>query len=91
MTTVTNPTSAAQRRAILANAHAAYMATRKNPKVDAVHNLKQALMQTGNAQITDWVKDVRLEGTTIVAVIDMATSVEVIELDAYGNTMKGTL
>lgn len=85
MTTLT----AAQSRTILANAHAAWIATSKNPKIDATHNLKQALVQTGFAESKDWVKDVRTEGTTIVIVIDFDEGVELIELDAYGNTLRG--
>lgn len=82
-------TTAAGNRRILANAHAAWIATRMNPKVDAIHNLKQALVQAGFAESTDWVKDVRMEGTTIVIVIDFDEGVELIELDAYGNTLRG--
>ena len=84
-------TTAAERRAILANAHAAWIATSKDPKVDAIHNLKQALVQTDYIASHDIITDVRLEGTTVCIFIDCDDFKEGIELDAYGNTLRGTV
>lgn len=86
MTTVQ---TAAQRRAILANAHAAWHATRMNPAIDAVHNLKQALVQADMIASHDFIADVRLEGTSIQILVDCDNWREVLELDAYGNVLKG--
>lgn len=84
-------TTAANRRKALANAHAAWMATSKNPNVDAVHNLKQALLQQGFVDATDILEDVSMDGTSIVMRIDFDEGFEVIELDAYGNILQGAL
>ena len=83
--------TAANRRRILANAHAAWIATSKNPKVDAIHNLKQALVQTDYIASHDMITDVRMEGTTVCIFIDCDDFKEGIELDAYGNTLRGTV
>lgn len=92
MTTVT---TAAQRRAILANAHAAYLATGKpttrkerNAKYDV---LEDALRASNAITKTDQLYDVYQDGTTLcirIAVLD-ADDFDVIELDAYGNTLRG--
>lgn len=86
---MTTTLTAQQGRTILANAHAAYLATRMNPKVDALHNLKQALVQVDFIASHDFIKDVRLEGTTIWILIDADDFEEALELDAYGNTLRG--
>lgn len=83
--------TAANRRRILANAHAAWIATSKDPKVDATHNLKQALVQTNYIASHDMITDVRMEGTTVCIFIDCDDFKEGIELDAYGNTLRGAL
>lgn len=89
MTTVQTLT-AAQRRRILANAHAAWHATRMNPAVDAVHNLRHALVQTDTIASFVTIADVHLEGTTICVRIDCGDYNEHLELDAYGNILRGT-
>lgn len=86
MTTVQ---TAAQRRTILANAHAAWHATRMNPAIDAVHNLKQAFVQTDMIASHDFIADIRLDGTSIQILVDCDDWREVLELDAYGNVTKG--
>ena len=85
MTTLT----AAQTRALLANAHAKWIATSKNSSIDAVHNLKQTLVQTNHMESHDVITDVRMDGTSICITIDADDFVEAIELDAYGNTLRG--
>ena len=82
MTTLT----AQSRRALLANAHAAWIATSKDPDVDAVHNLKQALVQGHLVQVAEMIVNVRMDGTTVRIEFD---NDYIIELDAYGNTHRG--
>lgn len=82
MTTLT----AQSRRALLANAHAAWIATSKDPDVDAVHNLKQALVQGNLVQVAEMIVNVRMDGTTVRIEFD---NDYIIELDAYGNTHRG--
>ena len=84
-------TTAADRRQALANAHAAWIATSKNPAIDAVHNLKQVLVQQGFADSTNILEDVTMDGTTICIRIDFDEGFEVLEIDAYGNTMQGSV
>lgn len=84
-------TTASERRQALANAHAAWIATSKNPAIDAVHNLKQALLQQGFVDATDILEDVTMDGTTICIRIDFDEGFEVLEIDAYGNTMQGSV
>ena len=85
MTTMT----AAQRRAILAYAYTLWRASENS--VAARNTLAQALKQTDMIAITDTVTEVWLDGTTISIFIDCDEFEEVIELDAYGNTLKGTV
>jgi hypothetical protein len=86
MTTV--PSTAAQRRAILANAHAAYMATAdKGAAKVALYNV---LVEGDHIASTDQIM-VRMNGTTIEILVDADDFVECLELDAYGNTLKGTV
>lgn len=77
MTTVT----AQQRRAILANAHAAYFGSKRTQQ-DA-SNLQIALTQ--NQIITKPITSVHMDSTSIVIVL----SDETLELDAYGNILRG--
>ena len=77
-------------RAILANAHAAWIATSKNPKVDALHNLKQSLVEADYMELTDGIENVSMLGTSIQVTIDTYEDyVECIEIDAYGNVLRG--
>lgn len=88
MTTLT----AQERRVILANAHAKWIATRMDPNVDAVHNLKLALLEANLVQLTDSIEDVRNHGTTIVITVytdGEGEFNEMLELDAYGNFIRG--
>ena len=78
--------TAASRRAILANAHAKWIATSKNSAIDAVHNLKQALVQGNLVQVAEMIVNVRMDGTTVRIEFD---NDYIIELDAYGNTHRG--
>lgn len=86
MTTVM---AASQRRTILANAHAAWHATRMTPAFDAVHNLKQSLVQANYMASHDIIADVHLDGTTICIRIDADDFFENVEIDAYGNILRG--
>lgn len=94
MTTVTSPSkapngpAAAQRRAALANAHAAWFATPN--KATANIALHSALVAANYIESVDQITT-RLDGTTIEILVDADDFVEVIALDAYGNTLKGTL
>ena len=88
---LTTLNTAANRRRIRANAHAAWIATSKDPKVDATHNLKQALVQTNYIASHNMITDVRMEGTTVCIFINCNDFKEAIELDAYGNTSKGAI
>lgn len=81
--------TAASRRAILANAHAKWIATSKNSAIDAVHNLKQSLVQVDQIELTNTITDVRMDGTTICITVDCDDFVELMELDAYGNIISG--
>jgi hypothetical protein len=80
MTTVT----AAQTRAILANAHATYHAG--HPDINATSKLVQALKQTNMINATDSVWDIQNDGTTLLIILQ---SREMLELDAYGNILRG--
>jgi len=53
--------------------------------------LKQVLVQQGFADSTNILEDVTMDGTTICIRIDFNESYEVLEIDAYGNTMQGAL
>ncbi len=85
MTTLT----AAQRRAILANAHATYLAS--HHPVAATANLGQALKQTDMIGVADTVTEVQLDGTTVRVFVDCDDWIEVLELNAYGNVLRGTV
>lgn len=94
MTTVNSPSkatsgpTAAARRAALANAHAAWFATPNRPAADIA--LHAALVTANYIESVDQITT-RLNGTTIEILVDADEFLEVIELDAYGNTLKGTL
>ena len=84
MTTLT----AAQRRRILANAHARYFNSRRSGN-DAVA-LAKAFKEANCMGQGDLVVDVQMDNTTIVVTIDTDDNFRVtVELDAYGNTLRG--
>ena len=85
-------TDASQRRTILANAHAAWLAA--TPKKDKAKDdaLETALRAAGAIAETDQLFDVYQDSTTTLCIrIDVldADDFDVIELDAYGNTLRG--
>lgn len=80
--------SDSERKVALANAHAAWIATSQNPRVDALHNLKQALIKVDYIASWDTIIDVHMEGTSICVDIDADEFCESILLDAYGNVSK---
>lgn len=86
MTTVQ---TAAQRRAILANAHAKYFSSRRTG--DDSLAVARALTAANVISSTDRIVDITFEGTTLVVHIDYDKTLEAIELDAYGNLLKGTV
>ena len=74
--------TAATNRAILANAHAAWHASR------GTHSACQALftaMHKGGVDFPTDFAEVQMEGTTIQVHVED----EIIELDAYGNILRG--
>jgi hypothetical protein len=81
------PTSAAERRAILANAHAKYFASRRtgNDSLDVAHALTRANVISS----TDRIVDIVFDGTTLVVTID--PELDVLEIDAYGNVLRGAV
>lgn len=93
---MTTETTAAANRRILANAHATWLATAKpttrketRAKCDA---LETALRAAGAIAETDQLFDVYQDSTTTLCIrIDVldADDFDVIELDAYGNTLRG--
>jgi hypothetical protein len=87
MTTLT----AAQRRAILANAHAAFLNATPGYPIERNAALNDALLTTGFVERTDNLCNFRLEGTTVCVTVDADDFQEGIELDAYGNILKGTI
>lgn len=91
MTTLAKPTTAAQRRAILANAHAAWFnsSNKIHDRMQYTKDIKAALVETNMIALTDEIVDVRLEGTTVCVFLDCDDWREVLELDAYGNVLKG--
>lgn len=86
MTTIAS--TASQRRAALANAHAAWFAT--SHKATANIALHAALVKANHIESVDQITT-RLNGTTIEILVDADDFKECIELDAYGNTLKGTV
>lgn len=81
MTTVQ---TAAQRRQILANAHAKWMA---QDSVIPSLILEKTLMEVGTISEDDFVVEVGTDGaTTIQILLDTG---ERLELDAYGNVLRG--
>jgi hypothetical protein len=83
MTTV----QAAQRRAILANVHAKYFSSRRTG--DDSLAVACALTAANVISSTDRIVDITFEGTTLVVHIDYDKTLEAIELDAYGNILRG--
>lgn len=81
------PTTAAQRRAQLANAHAQYFNSHKNG--DAALALFNALTLNNVVDAGCHLADVQMDSTTIVVTVDTETFRETVELDAYGNTIRG--
>ena len=89
MTTVMLNTRAASRRAILANAHAAfYAATPAHPN-ERNAAMEDALKLTNTIQEDAEIADTTKEGTTLL--ITMYGTFEVLALDAYGNILKGSV
>lgn len=85
---ITSQTTAAQRRAMLANAHARYFNSRRSGD-DAVA-LAKAFKEANCMGQGDLVVDVQMDNTTIVVTIDTDDNFrETVELDAYGNTLRG--
>ena len=82
MTTV----HASQRRTILANAHAAWHATANKKDTNPI---RRALVAAGYIESTDLLEEVWMEGTTICVRVDADGFFETIEIDAYGNTLRG--
>lgn len=80
-------TTAAQRRAILANAHAKYFASRSSTTDIAA--LQKALVDANLIALTDSVINTTWDGTLLLVTIDI--EFDVIEIDAYGNTLRGTV
>lgn len=89
---MTTETTASANRRILANAHAAWLAaTPKKDKAKA-NALQTALRAAGAIAETDQLFDVYQDSTTTLCIrIDVldADDFDVIELDAYGNTLRG--
>ena len=80
--------TAANRRRILANAHARYFNSRRSGN-DAV-TLAKAFKEANCMGQGDLVVDVQMDNTTIVVTIDTDDNFrETVELDAYGNTLRG--
>ena len=77
--------TAAQRRAILANAHAKFF-NRSN--IEAGNSLMAKLKEFGIIDAEDNYLFIQKDGTTIVLILEMG---ERLELDAYGNTLRGAL
>jgi hypothetical protein len=82
-------TNAAQRRAILANAHAKYFASHRTG--DDSLAVARALTAANVISSTDRIVEITFEGTTLVVHIDYDKELEAIEIDAYGNTVRGTV
>lgn len=81
--------TAANRRRILANAHAAYYsATPKYPN-ERIAAMEEALKEVGRIDKDAEVCDITKDSTTLL--ITLYNSFQVISLDAYGNTMMGTV
>ena len=71
------------RRALLANAHASYLSA--SPHL-SFHELELTLHATGTIAETDNLVTVSLDSTTIL--VELQTG-ELLELDAYGNVIRG--
>ena len=84
--TMTTTLTAQQSRTILANAHAAWIATADKKDTNP---LRRALVAAGYIETTDLLEEVWMEGTTICIRVDADGFFETIELDAYGNTLRG--
>ena len=81
--------TSAQRRAILANAHAKYFNSRRtgDDSLAVSHALTRANVISG----TDRIVEITFESTTLVVRIDHDKAFEAIELDAYGNILRGSV
>ena len=82
---MTTAQTAAQRRAILANAHAAWIATADKTNTNPI---RRALVAAGYIEYTDLLEEVWMNSTTICIRVDSDGFFETIELDAYGNTLR---
>ena len=84
---MTTSTTAAQRRAILANAHAKYFSSHR-AIVDS-QAVAKALVDANLIALTDRIVDIMFDNTSLLITID--ESFEVLELDAYGNVLRGSV
>jgi hypothetical protein len=82
-------TTASQRRAILANAHAKYFNSHRN--TDDVLAVARALTETNYISSTDRITSIEMDSTTLCVRIDYDETLEAIEIDAYGNVLKGSV
>lgn len=89
MTTIALSSRAASRRAILANAHAAFYAATPHHPNERNAAMEEALKLTNTIHEDAEIADITKDGTTLL--ITLYGTFEVIALDAYGNTLKGTV
>lgn len=86
---MTTALSAPQRRAILANAHAKYFNSHHNG--DAALALFNTLISTNTVDAQQHLADVQMDSTTIVITVNNEHLRETLELDAYGNVLRGSV
>jgi hypothetical protein len=89
MVDTTTRFNAMKTRARLANAHADWYGTANRDEADIA--LEAVLISTGVIQADQIVDAIHKEGTTLCIDVLTETDVEVIEIDAYGNVIRGTL